>query len=304
MDFDVSYSDVKAIIPYSNYFNTFTFSEYNDSLDKGFDFNTGIGDSRHGMLFTDIDKKLKKNPKLKNPYSVVYIAQTVSGADTCFLNFSEMISKKYINKYKKFDIVVPYWIIEEIMDTRLGNRLINKVTKWYDTIQIIHKDDSKETIFEYDNVKNPSVLTIRGDILPLPYKEMNNVILKSVRDILVTGDQSITDVLACCWKNKLPMYQIVPWKKDFSKQLAKYLPQKFLKYVNTSCGNTKAITYNPNFKKFIKKWDFRKLAKPKIDGIISYTEDKKKYPLLEEIETILLKSKTKKSVLNRLEELL
>jgi hypothetical protein len=42
MDFDPNYSDVKAVIPYANYLNTFTFSEYNDDLDKGFDFNIAI----------------------------------------------------------------------------------------------------------------------------------------------------------------------------------------------------------------------------------------------------------------------
>jgi len=41
-DFSADFRDVKKIIPYSNRENTFFFSEYNDSLNKGLDFNTGI----------------------------------------------------------------------------------------------------------------------------------------------------------------------------------------------------------------------------------------------------------------------
>jgi hypothetical protein len=303
MDFDANYTDIKALVPYSNLLNTYFFSEYNDDLRKKFDFHTGVGKKRCGMLFTDFETRVKKINKLKNPYSVVYIAQSVRRADTCFLDFVEMVSQKYSKKYKKFDIVVPHWIIEEIEETNLYNKYLKKVEKYFDKFDIVRKDGSRETLLEFEDGTMGNTLTLRGDILPLPYKEMATLFLKSVSDILVTGDQSITDVLACCWKSKLPMYQIVPWKRDFSKELAKYLPQKFLKYIKTSCGTGKAIHYNPDFQKFIKSWDFRKLAKPKLDAIIAFTIHKNKNQIVNKIDKIFLQSKTKTKIIERLENL-
>ena len=303
MDFDANYSDVKALIPYSNFLNTYFFSEYNDNLKKNFDFHTGVGKNRCGLLFADVEHKVKKIGKLKNPYSVVYIAQTVRRADTCFLDFVEMIAKKYSKKYKKFDIVVPHWIIEEIEETNLYNKYFKKVDKYFDKFNIVRKDGTKETLLEFEDGVMHNTLTLRGDILPLPYKEMATLFLKSVSDILVTGDQSITDVLGCCWRNKLPMYQIVPWKRDFSKELAKHLPQKFLKYIKTSCGTAKAINYHPDFQKFMKSWDFRKLAKPKLDAIIAFTLDSYQNNNINKVYKIFLESKTKSKIIDRLENL-
>lgn len=303
MDFDANYSDVKSLLPYSTLLNTFFFSEYNDDLKKKFDFHTGVGKDRCGMLFTDVKHKVKKINKLKNPYSVVYIAQTVKRADTCFLDFIEMVAQKYSKKYKKFDIVVPHWIIEEIEETNLYNKYLKKVDSYFDKFNIVRKDGSVETLLEFEDGTMHNTLTLRGDILPLPYKEITGLFLKSVKDILVTGDQSITDVLGCCWKNKLPMYQIVPWKRDFSKELAKHLPQKFLKYIKTSCGTSKAIHYNPDFKKFIKSWDFRKLAKPKLDAIIAFTIDRYENEDINKVYKIFLESKSKSKIVERLKKL-
>jgi hypothetical protein len=253
------------------------------------------------MLFTHTGKT-SKIKSLKNPYVVVYIARDVARSDTCFLQFVEMVCKKYSQKVKKFDIVVPPWIgtdIENNIDG-IGDKVFKIISKYFDQGMVKMKDHSFE-IFE--PLEKNNLLTFRADILPLPYDSMKNLFYYSLKDILVTGDQSITDVLSCCWKNKLPMYQIVPWKKDFSKELAKHLPQKFLKYIRTSCGNTKAINYNPSFAKFMKKWDFRKLAKPKLDAILAFTRDCKKDETIEQVRKIFLKSRTKSSILDKLEEL-
>jgi len=132
---------------------------------------------------------------------------------------------------------------------------------------------------------------------------MLSLIKYSIDDILLTGDQSITDVISCCWKDKIPFYQIVPWKKDFSKELSKHLPQKYIKYVKSSCGSIKAINYNPNFEKFVKTWDFRKLAKPKLDAIIAFTNNCKNDETIDEIRNIFLTSRSKQSILKKLYEL-
>ena len=48
----------------------------------------------------------------------------------------------------------------------------------------------------------------------------------SVKDILVTGDQSLTDIISCC-KYKRVWYQIAPWKKGLAENLHKHLPNEY-----------------------------------------------------------------------------
>ena len=56
------------------------------------------------------------------------------------------------------------------------------------------------------------MLTIRFDILPKPRPDFMSIIKYSVEDVLLTGDQSITDAFSCC-SNKRIWYQIVPGKQ-------------------------------------------------------------------------------------------
>jgi Neuraminidase (sialidase) len=83
----------------------------------------------------------------------------------------------------------------------------------------------------------------------------------------LTGDQSITDALSCC-STKNIFYQIAPWKKDFAKNLATYMPNIFLKSVKTSCGTLKALKYKSNYFNFVKNNDFRLIGKTKLDAIL------------------------------------
>ena len=99
-DFEISRQDIKKLIPYSNLFNTFFLSEYNDSTHKNFDFDTGVGKNRYGLLLTD-EKNIKPSKKIKNKYALAYIADIEDSSIKCFINFLLMISKKYHKKYKK-----------------------------------------------------------------------------------------------------------------------------------------------------------------------------------------------------------
>ena len=96
---------------------------------------------------------------------------------------------------------------------------------------------------------------------------MLDLMSKSINDILLTGDQSISDALSCCNKKNI-FYQIAPWKKDFAKNLAKELPNIYLKSLKTSCGSLKAIKYHSEYENFNKKWDFKTRSKSKMDAII------------------------------------
>ena len=261
MDFDHNLKDVKKIIPYANVWNTFSFSEYNDDINKNFTFNTGVGKDRDGVLLTK-PTQLRGRPKgLPNPYAVIYVAASLDGLIKCILSFVEMISKKYYKKHHKLDIVIPPWFADEDIDKQIKK----KISRFYPNIII--KQKNKEPIIISEGDYNDNTLTFRCDILPVPNKLMMKLMSNSINEILLTGDQSITDALSCC-SNKNIFYQIAPWKSDFAKHLAKELPNASLKKVSTSCGSLSAINYKSNYSKFINKWDFRTRAKDKLDAII------------------------------------
>lgn len=293
-DYNADYSDIKKLIPYSNKLNTFFLSEYNDSTRKNIDFHTGIGNNRYGLFLTDTPSGNKLN-QIKNPYSVIYIAETISRATSCYSAFIEMIVKKYHSKYSKFDIVVPEWIAKGV---KKNKKLIKTLSKYYNIEVVLKGSQSSYT---------DDTLFIRGDILPLPNADMMQLIKHSVRDILLTGDQSITDALSCCSKTKNIFYQIAPWKENFGKQLSKELPNKYLKKKSTSCGTINAIKYNSKYKNFNSSWDFRILARPKIDAIFLAAIKRKKNNEIgertREFENLILKSKTVNSFLNKYDDM-
>lgn len=289
IDFSPDIKDVKKIIPYANIWNTFSFSEYNDSIDKNFTFNTGVGKDRDGVLLTKPSKTRGKPKGLRNPYAVVYVAASLDGLTKCIMSFIEMVAKKYHKKHKKFDIVIPPWFVKEDMDRQIKL----KVSKYYPNILIVQKDKNPIVISEGE--KSDNILTFRCDILPVPNKMMMNLMSNSVDDILLTGDQSITDALSCCYRKNI-FYQIAPWKSDLAKNLAKDMPNVNLKKVSTSCGSLKAISYKSNYAKFVKNWDFRHRARNKLDAIVLSINAIKKSPVIAELAHIVTTSKNIKSL--------
>lgn len=285
-DFNPDYKDIKALIPYSNQLNTFFLSEYNDSTKKNIDFHTGIGKGRYGLFLTETSEG-DRLPQTSNEYSLIYIADSISRANNCYSAFIEMVTKKYHKKHTEFDIVVPEWIATHI---KTNKKLLKFISNYYDNIEIVTKK-SKNVDFDTQNT-----LYIRGDIFPLPNTDMLQLIRHSVRDILLTGDQSITDALSCCSTTKNIFYQIASWKENFGKQLAEQLPNEYLKKKTTSCGTLKAIKYKSNYTDFNDSWDFRILARPKMDAIfLAAIKRKKKNDVGErtrKFESIILSSKT------------
>lgn len=274
-DYDISYSDIRQLIPYSNKLNTYFFSEYNDSTAKDMDFNTGVGKGRYGMMFTKMpsgilnDTAFLKSKELKkNNYAVCYIANTIVNMRQCYLSFFEMVSKKYKTKKvddNNFTIVIPPSLVSDIESSQSSLR---KIYKYFSTIVLVKKDG--QTAFEDLDSKNNNVLYLRADVLPVKNSEMLTLMYNSVSDILLTGDQSITDALSCCPKKNI-WYQIAPWKESFGKQLGINMPQKYYKHKKTSCGTIEGVSLKSDYREFVKKYDFRKLAKPKLNRIINMT---------------------------------
>jgi hypothetical protein len=254
-EYEPELSKIKNTFKYANKYNTFFFSEYNSGIIRNFDFATGIGKGRYGLLLTQVNPSARI---IKNPYAFMYIASGdhIPNSKKCYSSFLNMIVNKY--KYKIFEIVAPNWIIQQILSAEYD---CDKILQIYKTIivvtkhnrHVIHRGSGRTIIF-------------RGDIFPVANSDMLSLMKYSVRDILVTGDQSMTDVLSCC-ADKNMFYQIAPWKASLGRQLGKKLPNEFLLRKKTSCGSLTAIKYNSDYKNFIKTWDFRKLAKPKLDAI-------------------------------------
>lgn len=289
IDFDADLKDVQKILPYATYFNTFTFSEYNDKTNKNFTFHTGIGKERgvdrDGIFVTKVQVTRGKPKGIKNPYVLVYVAASLTGVDICILSFVEMVAKKYYKKYPKLDIIVPPWFDKEDLDRRLNK----KVAPYYPNIKVIRRGNKDIVIAEGD--RHDNTLTFRCDILPVPNKEMLVLMRKSLDDILLTGDQSITDAFSCC-PTKNIFYQIAPWKSNLGKHLAKEMPNAYLKSSKTSCGTLKALKYKGNYKKFVNKWDFRKRSKAKMDAIVLSALAIKKDKGFKQIAEIAERSKT------------
>jgi hypothetical protein len=293
-DYEPNLNDVKPLIPYANKFNTFFFSEYNPEF-KNFDFPTGVGKNSFGLLFTDIPSYSKKKIQIENPYVVTYIAESIDDSYNCFCSFIEMVCVKYHNKYKSLDIIIPSSIEYFFTDNISG--IIKNISKYYPNIRYIGKSDS----FTIQKKKeNKHWLTFRADILPLPYDEMLGLIKYSIKEILLTGDQSITDALSCCPEKNI-FYQIAGWKENFAEQIGRELPNKYILNIKTSCGSIKAIKYKSNYSDFIKNWDFRKLAKPKLDAIISSAIFKKENSeIINDLENIIMKSKSINAIKNKI----
>lgn len=271
-EFSPDYRDVRKILPYSNRFNTFFVSEYNDVLKKHVDFNTGIGSGRLGLLFTDISHQERKRiDSIQHPYAVVYVAESIARVKQCVTSFITMVCNKY-NSHD-FEIVLPPWLHHE---TYLHD-MLSIGLQFFSKVLVTTKEFTNT--FTSQKPKNEQIMFLRFDVLPLPNQAMLDLMYFSVKDILLTGDQSITDALSCCVEKNI-FYQIAPWKEDFGRKLAAELPNKWLSSKTSSCGSVKAIKYNSNYTKFKHTWDFRKLARPKFDQIFAMIEAIGQYPLL------------------------
>lgn len=286
--------DVKSICKYANLFNTYFFSEYNHPEYTKFDFPTGVSKRRCGLLLTD--PIISKKPVLSGKYALCYISDNVPLALKCFLSFLELI----VDKYKMIDtlqIVVPKWIVVEMLAKPYKMKEINKK---YQTIEVI--GDKK---FVHENkISNNKTLIVRGDIFPVDNSTMLNLMKYSLKDILLTGDQSITDALACC-ANKNIFYQIAEWKESLGKQLGKMLPNKYLLSKKTSCGTIKAIKYNSDYRQFLRKYDFRKISKNKLNGIFNLAVllKENKDPVIKQYIHNTKQSRKIKTLLNKMEKI-
>ena len=156
--------------------------------------------------------------------------------------------------------------------------------------------------FIEDNDKN-SKLTFRADILPQKREIFISLMKDSVEDILVTGDQSLTDIFSCCKENKRVWYQIAPWKKGLSHNLSKELPNKYYSTFKTSCGTMRAINTKIDWKTFMENYDFRVNGKVRMDSIIMGVNDFKKSDNLQKVLDIIEHSRYLETAKEKIDKL-
>ena len=258
----------KKLVPYANVFNTFSVSEYNGEAPP-YTFPIGVGRGQLGLLMNDF--KIKQQNLMKKPYALVYIQPSPNWgvhSKYCFLSYLEMICRIYGKKHTKFQVVIPQWIDEEVFKNDTFRRKIIKIIKgYYDSIYFIDKEGGRGAGPIYDKKNSKSKITFRADILPQKREIFISLMKDSVRDILVTGDQSLTDILSCC-KRKRVWYQIAPWKHGLARNLEKHLPNKYYRSFKTSCGTIKRVDLDIDWRKFMKDYDFRIHGRKRMDAIL------------------------------------
>jgi hypothetical protein len=292
-DYDPNKNIVKNFLPYANPFNTILFSEYNAPEPEKYDFPTGIGKGLAGLLVTKF--KFAKTIKIKNPYLMVHLTRDDRvDVAKCFGNFIKLMCKKYHKKHNKLDVVIPPHVLEDE----------EALQKLFDYIK--SHGYYKNVVVQTKRIKNlkteKSTLTLRADITPLPYDQYTGLFKNCLPDVLITGDQSVTDIISCC-KDYNIYYQIMPWKTNFAKNLAQALGQDFIRKVSTSCGLEKfSPRLRSNIKNVAKKHNFVDLGKPKLDAIIAFALELRRNKHMQHFVEIVLGSRKRSSVISKIKK--
>jgi len=290
-DYSVEHGDIKNFVNYSNKFNTYFFSEYNDDIYKNFDFPTGVGEGYLGLLIT---KPKIKPIKRDYPYALAYIAGAAGLGQiplwrNCILNFMRLVAKKnQHNKY--FELIGPDSVLLYI--SNLPKSKLKALIPYFGSIKFLTKNDKGDQSIKTIKLNNKdNTFIINSTVFPVPNSRMLSLMKYSVKDILLTGDQSITDGLSCC-PNKNIWYQTVPWKYDFVDNLALEMPNKYFKNVKTSCGTIKASKFNSDYTKFIKENNFGINARNKLNAVmLAALERRNKNSLISRFEHDVLSVK-------------
>jgi hypothetical protein len=256
----VNHEAIKNIFPETSKFNTFVFSAYNrvkEGEKSLFDFEMGLGDDSLGLLYTKWGKECGKRP-IKNPYIISYVAdiEEVNGLK-CFEKFIKTVVSKYHDIHDKLEILVPESLTE---DGRLDS-LLRYIEREYSYDNIIISRSPKET--KSAQRKRGSYLLFRTDVKNVPYLKYLNYICNALPDILVTGNQSVSDILSCCPDFNI-FYQIMPWEKNFAKELSKLTGVEDLGVVSKSCGHNEETS----LKGISKSNDFEKKGKKYMDAVL------------------------------------
>jgi len=297
-DFEPDFEEIHTLVKNSNPFNTFFFTEYNMAINPYIKFNIGVGKGRLGLLIEDRPTgNLEPLEMLKNPYSIIYIANNDSfgNLDKCWFEFLQMLT--HIYKLPILEVVAPSWMKEKFIEA--FEEEIEGLSKFYSKLTYKNVDDKVES-FDIPSATGNGELIIRFDVLPQQFENMKRLFEYSLPHVLLTGDQSFTDFVSLRYDDGIPFYQALPWKQNLYTSLAKVIPNKYYKSFKTSCGNLTAIRYNPSFKKLAKNENFQIKAKPVMDAVLLSVAYNSK--LLRFFKHIVLHSRYLKTVKQKFNE--
>jgi hypothetical protein len=144
------------------------------------------------------------------------------------------------------------------------------------------------------------VYHIRMDILPVSIGDFNALIMNALPDFLMTGNQSVTDLLSMRKYFSL-YYQLTPWDRVFARQLNKLSGQDHLSNKKLSCGLGK-VSYKPRSWDKVRECDFRVLAYKKFKQILEYRSVVRDSNILRRFEELWLGSRSKGTFTKKLEK--
>ncbi len=186
-DFEVNYNFFKQLFPFSNKMNTFIFSVYNAPDIKKYRIPVGLGEDHLGILLTEIDKSKKT---IKTPYIMTHISHhDFVDSFKCFSNFVKLMCKKYSKKHQRLDIITPTFIIENPKLNILSENIIKK--EYYKDVYVVTDKNELPS-------KNIKGLVFRNDLKKVSHQKYVNLFKHALPDVLVTGNQSISDIVSCC----------------------------------------------------------------------------------------------------------
>ena len=244
--------------------NMITFSVYNgeellgtDDIDffknTDYDFATGIGEGKYGImqpadvLLAECDADfLVKHGLAAGKYALVYVDTEQEHVNDCIEEFV----KRVVRKYESLTVVMPV----KAWNAGIEQFLIDLST--INNLRLIHdgkiiKDGEGGT------------LNIRTDVLPLVRKEFICLLKHSVREVLLTGNQSVSDIATCC-PDKLLTYQVSTWTRAFGKAVGRFAD---------TCGEKPLAEEwaapSQSLADITSDWDFERKARRRVLSILA-----------------------------------
>jgi hypothetical protein len=251
------------LFPFANARTVFTFSEYDLESLKPSDFPLGLAPHSLGLLVSPSECLAKPRyvaeSVLKVPadtrFAMGYVANAFGPRESvvptlaCVASFAEMVLDKHGSSElpnDQFHLVVnvslvspPKTVLEaasvaedpgalndwERQSKQAKIRIIAAAAAAGFVSVVIQDIGGREHKWPASASFRPKILYIRHDVWPLSHSHMLTLMKHGVSDVLVTGDQSVTDLISCATAtdDKTIWYQALPWKLRFAEELAKHL---------------------------------------------------------------------------------
>ena len=258
-DYIENFSFFKALFPYITKDTLYRFSAY-DHTGQKYEIPMGLSSGRLGIFINKCKGRSKRF--IKNPYIMTHVSDTGFKEPeydyiSCFSNFIKLMVKKYYKKYTVLDIIIPKFVTKHPRFKVLKKY----IKKYYQDVKVIKKSNHK--LLE-------NGINFRCDLPFLTHYKYTQLYQHCLPDVLLTGNQSVSDVISC-YRNFNIYYQTLPWEVKFAKNLGVLLDKPYLKKRQSACGeygNKKMLLLKTDSKIIQQKYNFEKKGKKLIDSII------------------------------------